>query len=239
MKTLATSLPKSMIAPALLAFALAGCSETEAPAADEPSADAAAPEAIALFDGESLAGWSHVLVDDTLKMEDVWSVVDGAIVCKGEPLGYLVTDDSFQDFKLTLEWRWADEPTNSGVLLRIAGEPIGFMPKCVEAQLMHESAGDIWAFRGATVDGAEDRIKTVEDHEDLGDFKGVGKIKMAEKPAGEWNHYEIEVKDGTMKVTINGEMVNEASGLEVVSGPIGLQSEGSEIHFRNIELEKL
>ena len=222
---------KSILGPVTLACVLASCDNRETNTA---AADAA--ETIALFDGETLSGWSHVLVDDSLKMEDVWSVKDGAIVCKGEPLGYLVTEDSFEDFKLTLEWRWAAEPTNSGVLLRIASEPIGFMPTCVEAQLMHESAGDIWAFRGAKVEGAEERIKIIEDHEELGDFKGVQKTKMAEKPAGEWNHYEIVVRGDSMKVKVNGELVNEASGLDIVSGPIGLQSEGSEIHFRNIEV---
>ncbi len=218
----------------MLTFTLVACEKQE-----PTEATAAGTESVALFDGETLDGWSHVLVDDSLKMEDVWSVADGAIICKGEPLGYLVTDDSFRDFKLTLEWRWAAEPTNSGVLLRIAGEPIGFMPKCVEAQLKHESAGDIWAFRGASIAGPEERLRLVEDHEDLGDFTGVGKMKMAEKPPGEWNRYEIVVKDDTMQVTLNGELVNEAKGLDQVAGPIGLQSEGSEIHFRNIELEKL
>lgn len=55
---------------------------------------------------------------------------------------------------LSFEWRWApgSEPGNSGVLLRIAGEPETFMPKCVEAQLKHGSAGDIWAFYGAGLD---------------------------------------------------------------------------------------
>ncbi|MCH7224957.1 DUF1080 domain-containing protein [Haloferula sp. A504] len=226
----------SLIGTLTLALALVGCEKHEPPTVAETPVPA---ETISLFDGETLDGWSHVLVDDTLKIEDVWSVKDGAIVCKGEPLGYLVTDDSFQDFKLTLEWRWAAEPTNSGVLLRIAGEPIGFMPKCVEAQLMHESAGDIWAFRGAKVDGPEERIKTVEDHEDLGDFRGVEKTKMAENPPGEWNRYEIIVQGDTIRVSLNGQPINEAHSLDIVSGPIGLQSEGSEIHFRNIEVEEL
>jgi hypothetical protein len=37
---------------------------------------------------------------------------------------------------------------------------------------------------------------------------------------------------------VNGELVNQASGLDVLKGPIGLQSEGAEIHFRNIEVTK-
>ena len=76
-------------------------------------------------------------------------------------------------------------------------------------------------------------------HDQLGDFKGVGKIKEAEKPAGEWNTYEITVSGGDLTLKVNGELVNEATGLDVLAGPIGLQTEGGEIHFRNVKLEKL
>ena len=204
--------------------------------------DTAAPTdgTITLFNGENLDGWSHVLVGD-VAMEDVWSVVDGVIVCKGEPLGYLHTDESYQDYTLTFEWRWAPggEPGNSGVLLRIAGEPETFMPKCVEAQLKHGSAGDIWAFYGANLNAEGERAREVADHEALGDFKGLMKITDAEKPPGEWNQYEITISGDTLTLKVNGELVNEATGLDVVSGPIGFQSEGGEIHFRNMELSPL
>lgn len=193
-----------------------------------------------LFNGTNLDGWSHVLVGDGLKKEDVWSVSDGVLLCKGKPTGYLFTNSSYQDFKLSLDWRWApgSEPGNSGVLLRIAGEPETFMPKCVEAQLKHENAGDVWGFYGARVEGPADRIQEVKDHKDLGNFKGVKKIKSAEKAPGEWNHYEITVSGGTLELKVNGQLVNQATGLNLVSGPIGLQSEGAEIHFRNIHLEQ-
>jgi len=194
-----------------------------------------------LFNGTDLENWSHVLVGDGLKKEDVWSVSDGVLICKGKPTGYLFTNSSFRDFKLSLEWRWApgSEPGNSGVLLRIAGKPETFMPKCVEAQLKHENAGDIWGFYGASVDGPADRIQEVKDHKDLGNFKGVKKIKAAEKAPGEWNRYEIKVSGGNLELKVNGELVNQATGLDIVSGPIGLQSEGAEIHFRNIQMNRL
>ena len=154
---------------------------------------------------------------------------------------YLFTKGSYQDFKLEFEWRWAPggTPGNSGVLLRIAGQPETFMPKCVEAQLQNGSAGDIWAFYGATVDGDAGRLREIKDHKDLGTFKGVGKIKGAENPPGEWNHYEITMNGGDMELKVNRELVNQATGLDVVSGPIGLQSEGGEIQFRTIRLTRL
>jgi hypothetical protein len=37
-------------------------------------------------------------------------------------------------------------------------------------------------------------------------------------------------------VKINGQLVNEVTGVEVKAGPIGLQSEGGEVHFRNVML---
>ncbi len=82
-----------------------------------------AAESTKLFNGTNLDGWSHVLVGDDVKKEDVWSVRDGVLVCKGKPNGYLFTNEAYQDFTLTFEWRWApgSEPGNSGVLLRIAG----------------------------------------------------------------------------------------------------------------------
>lgn len=197
---------------------------------------AAAP--IALFNGKDLTGWKGHLADSSVKMEEVWSARDGMIVCKGTPMGYLFTESSYQDFTLSFEWRWppGKEPGNSGVLLRIAGKPTGFMPKCVEAQLKNGSAGDIWGFRGAAVTGDAERIVEVKDHKDLGNFTGVKRMKPAEKAPGEWNRYEITLSGGELKLVINGETVNQASGLDVLSGPIGLQSEGAEIHFRKIAI---
>lgn len=197
--------------------------------------------AVVLFDGTSLEAWDSHLVDPAKKLEDVWSIQDGVLVCKGEPLGYLVTKQEFENFRLTLEWRWAPgkEPGNSGVLLRITGEPIGFMPRCVEAQLKHGSAGDIWGFRGFPVEGPKERFRQVKNHEALGDFDGVGASKNAEKEAGQWNQYEIVLKGDTLVVSVNGEVVNEARGCDVVAGKIGLQSEGGEIHFRNIRVRPM
>ena len=202
---------------------------------------ASSDAAIDLFNGENLEGWSHFLVDDTVPRESVWSVSEGVLICKGTPVGYLYTDASYHDFRLTLDWRWApgQEPGNSGVLLRIHGAAKSFLPQCVEAQLQHGNAGDIWAFYGAAVQGDEKRSAVVLGHDILGDFKGIHKAKAAEKAPGEWNHYEIVMRGRSLEVFINGERVNEAWELDVRSGPIGLQSEGGEIHFRNVRLEKL
>ena len=196
---------------------------------------------IRIFDGKSFEGWDYFLVDPDVKMDDVWSVTDGVLVCKGEPLGYLHTKKDYKNFRLMLQWRWAPgkKPGNSGVLLRVTGKPVNFMPKCVEAQLQNGSAGDIWAFIGFNTTGSEDRYREVKGHAQLGDFVGVAAMKKAEKEPGQWNTYRIVMRDDKLRVSVNGELVNQSKGCDVVAGKIGLQSEGGEIHFRNIRIVPL
>ena len=76
-----------------------------------------------LFNGKDLTGWTfHVQADSTATAEDVFGVKDGVITIAGQPFGYMITDQSFSDYKLHLEWRWPGEPSNSGIFLH--AEPI-------------------------------------------------------------------------------------------------------------------
>lgn len=217
------------ILSSLAVLALAAAATGSASAADDG-------QAVDLLAGGSLDGWNVFVVDSKVKKEDVWSVKDGVLVCKGEPLGYLYTKQQFKNFKLTLQWRWAPgkEPGNSGVLLRIAGDAVTFLPKCAEAQLKSGSAGDIWGFYGFQLKGDAARLREIKKHEQLGDFMGVGLIKANEKEPGQWNTYEITMNAGQLTLLVNGEKVNEATDCDVLAGAIGLQSEGGEIHFRSI-----
>ncbi|OHB70926.1 MAG: hypothetical protein A2V70_19505 [Planctomycetes bacterium RBG_13_63_9] len=194
-------------------------------------------DAIDLFNGKNLDGWSCFTIDPNVKMEDVWSVKDGLLVCKGEPLGYLYTNKDYETYQLVVEWRWAPgkKPGNSGVLLRIAGDPVSFLPKCCEAQLMSGNAGDMYGFHGYSLKGPADRLKEIENSQ-LGKFVGVTKMKSAEKEPGEWNRYEISADGPTITLVINGQEVNRATDCDVLAGKIGLQSEGAEIHFRKVQL---
>ena len=214
----------------LMAVAVVFAAGSFALAADKPEGG------VDLFDGKSLAGWEYYLVEPDVKMDDVWSVADGLLVCKGEPMGYLATKKDFTNFRLVVEWRWAPgKPAgNSGVLMRITGEPKA-LPKCVEAQLKAGSAGDIYGFHGFQVKGDAARARTSEG-EMIGKLSGVSKIKGNEKEPGEWNKYEITLSGGNLTLLVNGEKVNEATDLDVVAGKIGLQSEGGEVHFRTVQL---
>ncbi len=242
--------PLSLFCAICMLLLVTSCEKPhDANAADHPedcqmcSHESLNVEVIELFNGENLEGWSHLLWSEDgsakeLAMEDVWSVKDGVLMCKGKPLGYLQTTSNYKNYVLNLEWRWAAEPTNSGVLLRIQQKPETFLPKCVEAQLQHNSAGDLYGFFEASLSGDEKRYQLIESKK-IGNFHALKKIRHLEKDPGQWNHYRIEVNGSTIRAYINGELANEGGGLDVIAGPIGLQSEGSEIHFRNIRLEPL
>ena len=184
----------------------------------------------ALFDGESLDGWAFHLADDTDPSE-VWSVADGVLVCRGTPAGYIQTERDFANFVLTLEWRWSPETKqagNSGVLFRKIGED-KVWPRSIEAQLQSERAGDFWLIAGFPMKPAPDRTEG----------RNTRATHYNENPVGEWNRYVITVDGGDVTLEVNGQVVNEATGALEVPGRVCLQSEGAEIHFRDIRLKTL
>jgi hypothetical protein len=188
---------------------------------------------VPLFNGKNLSGWEYFLVDEDAKMEDVWSVEDGVLVCKGEPDGYLYTENDYENFKLVVEWRWPEEPGNSGVLMRIMPGPV-MLPSSVEAQLKSGDAGNMYGFQDFKISGDEARLSEIG-------LPGwaLAKIEGNENPPGEWNRYEITVDGDTITLILNGKMVNEATDCDVRPGRIGLQSEGGVIHFRTVALTPL
>jgi hypothetical protein len=189
---------------------------------------------VALFDGMFLTGWSAFLDEPGVGKHDVWSVRDGVIRCKGKPLGYLYTDSRHESFRLSAEYRWPGEPGNSGIFLRINGPHRG-LPRCIEVQLKHGEAGNIFAFHGMPLEGDLARIFLKEDPL-FGELTGVTRMAGNEKAPGEWNRIEVVAEGPRIEVFLNGMKVNEASGAEVLAGPVGLQSEGGEIEFRNVSI---
>jgi hypothetical protein len=197
-------------------------------------------EAEELFNRKDLTGWRSYLAEHNVGTADVWSVRDGILICKGEPLGYLYTEKNYTNFRMQVEWRWApgQKPGNSGVLMRINGEPRP-LPRSLESQLRSGDAGDLYGFHGMSIRGDKARAVEVKGHHLGGDLAGVRKIEGAEVAPGEWNRMEILLQGAELKVWVNGTLVNEATDCEIVPGPIGLQSEGGEIHFRLVRLTPL
>ena len=59
------------------------------------------------------------------------------------------------------------------------------------------------------------------------------------KGKGEWNAYDVVCIDGTIKLAVNGKFVNGISHSSQKKGYLCLESEGAEIHFRNLRITEL
>jgi hypothetical protein len=195
---------------------------------------------IELFNGKDLAGWQHVLAEPEVKMSQVWNVENGILTCQGKPLGALYRGPAVTNFRLVVEYRWppGSEPGNSGIFSRIS-EPLMPLPRTIEVQLKHGSAGDVLGLQGRPIAGGQPRFFEVKKHAVAGDIAGVTKMLDAENPPGEWNRVEILAQGARYQVWINGKLINEVDGVEVASGPVGIQSEGGVIQFRSITLTRL
>ena len=228
--------------------ALAAChSSSEDDHGAQAIAGAAAKlEKIELFNGKDLKGW-HADVPDADKDKNVppsFVVRDGVLVSQGNPPGHLITDASFSDYRLVVEYRWPGEPGNCGVLVH-ASTPrrlYGMFPQSIECQLHVGNAGDFWCI------GEDITVPDMEQRRGPKDKWGVDGDRArrilnltddSEKPAGEWNEMVIECRGRTVDVWVNGVQVNHGTDCTADKGQIALQAEGAACEFRKIELSPL
>jgi len=186
-----------------------------------------------LFNGKDLSNWTSVSDKEGSKLEDVWSVKEGVLRCAGNPRGYIRTkQEDFQDYRLVVEWRWPGKGGNNGVLVHTTKPgALGVWPKSIEVQLAHGNAGDFWVI-GTDLDVPnEEKRKKGRRHLNLTDD--------SEKPLGEWNRMEITCRGDEVVVKVNGDAVNHATNCSVTKGAVSLQSEGTPIEFRKVELTPL
>jgi len=183
---------------------------------------------VPLFNGENLDGWANVNCAPT-----TWSVRDGMIVCTGKPTGVLRTTRQYENFILELEWRHLVKGGNAGLFVHshpitACGVPF---TKSIEIQIMDGNHGDVFAIHGAA-------LKPDRPHP-RGWMRALPTEKRAHPAGGEWNHYRVESRDGQILLAVNGAVVTKASECNPQKGYICLESEGSEVNFRNIRIKEL
>lgn len=200
-------------------------------------------QSINLFNGKNLDGW-HIDVpdmDNNKAIKSPFLVRDGMLVSMGTPNGHLITDKSYKNYRLDVEYRFPGKPGNCGVLVH-ASTPrslYGMFPKSIEVQMMHQNAGDFWCIvedikvpnmierRGeestwGITEGKNRRIINLTDN--------------SENTLGQWNTMTIECLNDIIKVWVNGDLVNEGYDCTANMGQIALQAEGAEVEFRKVLL---
>jgi hypothetical protein len=200
------------------------------------------PQYRPLFNGKDLSGWVNVNTAD-----DTWTVRDGLLVCRGLPIGVMRTEKQYENFVLHIEWRHMEAGGNSGVFAWSEGSvPEGRrLPKGLEVQMLELD----WVNLHKDKDGNPAPIAYV--HGELFGANGLettpdnprgSRSKSIEnrcKGKGEWNVYDVVCVDGVVKLSVNGKFVNGVSRASLKKGYLCLESEGAEIHFRNIQIMEL
>ncbi|MBM3975694.1 MAG: DUF1080 domain-containing protein [Planctomycetes bacterium] len=210
------------------------------------SACASAPRTQSLFNGTNLSGW-HADVpeaDGNPSVAPSFVARDGLLVSNGTPGGHLITDASFRDYRLVVEYRFAKDAGNCGVLVH-ASTPrklYGMFPQSIECQLHSGNAGDFWCI------GEDIAVADMEKRRGPKEKWGVDGDKArrilnltdgSENPVGEWNTMEIECRGRGIKVWVNGALVNDGHDCTADRGQIALQAEGTPVEFRRLELTPL
>ncbi len=204
-----------------------------------------------LFDGKTTAGWhtygkksigeawkvedGNLYLDTTIK--DGWQIKGG---------GDIVSDEEFENFHLTLEWKIAPNG-NSGIIIYV-----------------HE---DTFKYQYVWHTGLEMQVLDNEGHPDAkipkhraGDlYDLIACSEETVKSAGEWNHAEIKSVNGKLDFYLNSVNVvsttlwdNNWQTLVAASkfkqwpdfgtykkGHISLQDHGNTVWYKNIKIKRL
>jgi hypothetical protein len=223
---------------------------TSAQAPEQPGVlDAIVPDrVIQLFNGRDLSGWQpDVPTKDTdPNVPDSFIVRDGMLVSLGRPRGHLLTDSVYRDYRLEVEYRFPGKPGNCGVLVHASRlRALSRMfPQSIEVQMNHLHAGDFWCIEeNIEVPGMEARRPRKEGQKyggSEGDARRILNLTDgSEKPLGEWNTMIVEARGRTLKVWVNGDLVNEGFNSTADRGRVAIQAEGAEVEFRRVQIGPL
>jgi 3-keto-disaccharide hydrolase len=216
-----------------------------------PSApvDAIVPDrVIQLFNGRDLSGWKPDIPakDTDPNAPDSFIVRNGMLVSLGTPQGHLVTEKAYRDYRLEVEYRFPGKPGNCGVLVH-ASRPRALykmFPQSIEVQMLHQNAGDFWCIQeNIEVPDMETRRPRTPGQKwggSEGDARRILNLTDgSEKPPGEWNTMIVEARGRTIKVWVNGDLVNDGFNCTADRGRLALQAEGSEVEFRRVQIGPL
>lgn len=184
--------------------------------------------------------WVQVNTDET-----TWQSKGDELICSGHPIGVIRSEKKYENFIMHIEWKHMEAGGNSGTFVWSDAEPgDNRLPNGVEVQMLELD----WVNLNTRND---EKPPVAYVH---GELFGVGGVEIVPdnprgvrskskenrcKGKGEWNTYDVVCVDGTIKLSVNGKFVNGISQSSKTSGYICLESEGAEIHFRNLRIIEL
>ncbi len=192
-----------------------------------------------LFDGNSLAGWKHPGSKGAVKG---WEALEGALVRTGSG-GDIVTEETYADFELELEWRIA-AGGNSGVFFRVGDDAQHVWQTGPEMQVL-DNDGHVDGRNPLTSAGSNYALHAPP--------------RDVTRPLGLWNEARLLVRGPHVEHWLNGEKIVEYelwtpewkalvaaskfAGMpgygQLKTGRIALQDHGDRVEFRNVKIRRL
>ncbi|MDX1490737.1 MAG: DUF1080 domain-containing protein [Pseudohongiellaceae bacterium] len=148
-----------------------------------------------------------------------WRTADDAIeAVEGNGTGFLLTKNSYDNFKLLIEF-WVSDDANSGIYMRCQDPEALTDRSCYEANIYDQRA-DLSYGTGGIV-----HIAPVSE--------------PYPKAGGQWNTYEITLQNEHLIVSLNGVQTAHAIDTQFAHGPIGLQWARGTVRFRKVLIQPL
>ncbi|MEL7531659.1 MAG: DUF1080 domain-containing protein [Bacteroidota bacterium] len=196
-----------------------------------------------LFNGKNMEGW-HTY---GLQIVHGWEIADDAMHAMGaEDGGDIVSDATYSDFELSLEWKVSTK-ANSGIFFRVVEDTAAF-------KTVYATGPEYQLLDDASYEGE------VEEMQKTGSNYAMHAVSnRPAKAAGEWNHSRMLVQGLHVEHWLNGEKIVEyelqssdwtermqnskwkdypAYGL-AREGKIALQDHGAQTSFRNVKIRPL
>ncbi len=226
----------------LLAFLSGGALAEETPV-NQLTAEEAQQGFSLLFDGKSLAGWRTFHQKNALPP---WQVEDGAITLKAKGGGDLISEKTFHNFELRLQFSIAAEG-NSGIMWRVSEDAPAVSRSSPEYQILDPHSQRDFAHEVAkgNLSGA------------LYDL--VPSKPEQSRPSPEWNDAVIRIEGARVSFWLNGHKTVEMDRdseewktkvgaskfatwpwfAKAELGHLAFQDHGCVVRFRSIRLREL
>ncbi len=162
-----------------------------------------------LFDGSDLDQWTSI-------GDANWTIVGDVVEGEGEG-GFLVSNESYGDFQLTLEF-WTDPDANSGIFIRCS------------------DPADVGAANSYEVNIFDKRPDQTYRTGGIVNFAVPASVIDA---ADQWNTYEIMAQGSRLLIELNGAVTVDIEDSTYAEGPFALQYGSGIIRFRNIQIQEL
>jgi hypothetical protein len=187
-----------------------------------------------IFNGKDLEGW--------MGATDRYQVVDGAIVCKPNEGGNLLTKEEYGDFVVRFEFK-LPPGGNNGLVLRAPS---------AECKAAYEAMCEV-----QVLDTEHERYqgqRKIDPRQAHGSLYGMVPAHRGYlRPTGEWNFEEVTVRGSTVKVELNGSVILDADlstvtdymggaahpGKDRTRGYFGFAGHKEPVAFRALRIKRL